>query len=117
MRNQPTTHGRDEWDDDTRTYRGYDKDDELAEERPYTAAENTSADADANRATLSEQGLAALAANLADIATNDGALSVVSPTNALVVGQVRELTRQSSRQAKQLNTLIRLVLKQLDETT
>lgn len=117
MRNMPTNHNRDEWDDASRTYRGFDRANELVEERPYTAEENADADRDANKATLTQQALAALSANLNDVATNDAALLVANPTNAQLVAQVKELTRQSTRGAKQRNALIRLLLDKLDATT
>lgn len=115
--NEPTSNTRDEWDDSTHTYRGYDNDDVLVEERPYTAEEIADATANTNRKTLAEQAAAALATNRVDIETNNAALAVANPTNAQVVAQVKELTRQSTAQARQLNALIRMTLNQTDETT
>jgi hypothetical protein len=115
--NLPTNNIRDEWDNITHTYRGYDAEDNLVEERPYTPEEIADSQADANAATLHLQALAALATNLEDIDWNTAALAVANPTNAQVVAQLKEVTRQSSAHAKQLNALIRLQIGQLDATT
>lgn len=117
MWNQPTNNTRDEWNDSTQTYRGYDRFDELVEERPYTAEEIADSQRAANKKILEQQGIDALNANLNDIATNDSALLVANPTNAQLVAQVKELTRQSTRGAKQRNAIIRLLLNRLDSVT
>jgi uncharacterized protein with WD repeat len=116
VRNQPTNNVRDEWDDATLTYRGYDQFDKLVETRPYTPDEVTDLQQETNRKSLQDQALVALQSNLDDIARNDAAIAVAAPTNAQVISQMKELSRQSSRQAKQINALIRLALGKLDST-
>lgn len=113
----PTSHARDEWDDATATYRGYDADGILVEERPYTDTENQSADETANRDTLRTRASDALARNLADVAANQAFLAITSPTTGQAVAQVKTLSGQSSYQARELNALIRLVLNRLEDTT
>jgi hypothetical protein len=69
-----------------------------------------------NRQVIEQQAVSALMANKNDITANDTFLAIAAPTNAQTLAQVKELTRQSSRQAKELNGLIRLVLNRLDAT-
>lgn len=69
-----------------------------------------------NETTIRDQADAALAANKTDVATNVTYLAITSPTNAQVAAQVKELTRQSTRQARQINALIRLALGRFDAT-
>lgn len=98
-----------EWDDNTRTYRRFDPDGALAEERAYTeteaaalvAADESSA-REANRATLLAKVDFALAADL-------NYLELPSPTSAQVVAQVERLTRQAV-------ALLRMVGDRLDDT-
>lgn len=101
-------------DDVARMY--YEKDDanNVLLERPYTDEENQHVDAEQNRSVLRQQGLTALVTNMQDIARNDIALAVANPTQAQITAQVKELTRQSTYHAQQLNALIRLVLNKLD---
>lgn len=69
-----------------------------------------------NETTIRDRATNALAANAADIATNDTFLAIASPTNAQLAGQVKELTRQSTLQARELNALVRLVLRRFEGT-
>lgn len=73
-------------------------------------------DEEGNRRTLEDQALAAMQNNRDDIATNNTYLAIASPTNAQVAAQVKALTAQSTRQARQLNGVARLVLGKLDAT-
>ena len=73
-------------------------------------------DSERNDETLRARADSALTANTNDIAANDLFLAIASPTNAQNAAQVKELTRQSTRQARELNALIRLVLGRLDST-
>jgi hypothetical protein len=112
-----TANMRDVWDDALREYRGYDAAGNLVEKRPYTADESADADREANRVSLVDKSTTALSNNLTDISTNDSFLAIPAPTNAQVLAQVQELTRQNSRQARELNGVIRLVINRLEATT
>lgn len=97
---------RERWDDATRTYTSWDQAGGLTTQRPYTAAENTDADARATAATslanetdLTTKARAAL--------TNNAAYLASTPTQAQVAAQVKDLTRQVSG-------LIRLFIRALD---
>ena len=69
-----------------------------------------------NERTIRAQAAAALQANRTDKTTNDAYLAIASPTNAQNLAQIRELSRQSSRQARQLNQLIRQTYRLFDGT-
>lgn len=69
-----------------------------------------------NRSDIETQALQAMDLNKSDIVDNNAFLTIASPTNAQLSAQVKALTRQSTRQAKELNGLIRLVLNKLDAT-
>lgn len=69
-----------------------------------------------NESTIRTQAAAALQANRTDKTTNDAYLAIASPTNAQNLAQIRELSRQSSRQARQLNQLIRQTYRLFDGT-
>lgn len=73
-------------------------------------------DEEGNRVTLEQQALAAMQNNRDDIATNNTYAAITNPTNAQVAAQVKALTAQSTRQARQLNGAIRLLLGKLDGT-
>lgn len=104
-------------DDQARIYYEKDANDNILFQRPYTDEENAHVNSERNRETLVQQAIAAMATNLEDIDRNTAALAVATPTNAQVVAQLKEVTRQSSFHAKQLNALMRLVLGKLDATT
>lgn len=70
-----------------------------------------------NKATLEQQALTAMQNNRDDVVVNDAYLAVANPTNAQVAAQVRALTVQSTRQARELNGIARLILGKLDATT
>ena len=96
-------------DDTTRTVTTWDVAGTLTDTRPYTAAENAAADAEAvartaevNEATI--RGRAATA-----LATNAAFLALTSPTNAQVLAQTKIVTRECT-------ALIRLVLRLLNTT-
>lgn len=90
----------------------------IAQDALQTAIDNhTAIDEASNRTTLEQQALAAMQNNRDDIGTNDTYLAIVSPTNAQVAAQVRANTVQNTRQARQINGIIRLVLGKLDATT
>lgn len=63
-----------------------------------------------NKSSIQTDARNALAANRNDIATNDNYLNITAPTNAQIAAQVKELTRQSTRQARELNGIIRMLL-------
>ena len=97
-------------DDTTRTVTTWDAAGVLTDTRPYTAAENAAADAEAvartvtvNEATIRGRAATALTAN-------NTFLALTSPTNAQVLAQTKILTRECS-------ALIRLALRLLDTTT
>lgn len=70
-----------------------------------------------NRATLDQQVTAAMQSNRDDITANDTYLAITTPTTAQVAAQVKVLTAQSTRQARQLNGIARLILGKFDGTT
>lgn len=81
------------------------------------AAADAEATAATNAHTIRQAAANALAANRDDIGTNDTYLAITgSPTNAQNLAQIRALSAQSTRQARELNALIRLVLGRLDGT-
>lgn len=88
----------------------------LVATRDATAEESALLDELGNESTIRDKAAQALTANATDIAANDTFLAITSPTNAQVSAQVKELTRQSTRQARELNGLIRLVLRRFDGT-
>ena len=67
-----------------------------------------------NENTIRDQVQNALVSNKDDIATNNTFLAIASPTNAQIAAQVRELTRQSTRQAKQINGVIRKIFERYE---
>lgn len=120
---KPAQNRAEEWDDATRTYTAWDAAGAQTAQRSYTAAENAAADARAAEATTSSNNLTlrqsaenALAANRNDITTNDAYAAISAPTAAQNLAQIRALSTQSSRQARELNGLIRLILGRLDGT-
>lgn len=105
-----------QWDTDSRVYTELQADGSTIS-RPFTDEENAWTDAEINRAALVDKAKAGTAANLADIATNDAFLAIAAPTNAQLAAQVKELSRQSSRQARELNALARFALDRFESTT
>lgn len=117
--NRPAQNRAEEWS--STGYTRWSVDGDILEQRPLTESESAAlavrqaaADRAANEQTLRQSVADALAANRDDIGVNDAFLAIGAPTAAQTLAQVRSLSAQSSRQARELNALIRLLLGRLD---
>ena len=97
---------REQWDDVTRLYTKWDSAGVQTEQRPYTAEENTRADAEAVTTTADSNREAIKTKALTAITANNNFLAITSPTNAQTLAQVKVLTRENT-------AIIRLLLNEL----
>lgn len=98
-----------EWDDSARTFTAWDAQG-VPTSRPYTAAENTEADARAVQQTFSDNEASIRDKLRLALGANNTYLAVTTPTAAQTTTQVKSLSRQ-------VNALIRLANQQLDSDT
>lgn len=102
---------REKWDDATRTYTAYDATGAQISTRPYTAAENAQADADAARLLA--------AANESTIETN--LASDLAAMQAIINETNSDLRTDPSQEikdiARAMRRTIRMALQQFDGTT
>jgi hypothetical protein len=129
---------RERWNDATRVYTRWNAAGVQVEQRAYTAAENTQADARAaaealitNRSTLEAKAAAGIAANTTDqaqaetvraaantLAGTTGTFTTAQASTHIrsLAGAVRTLAEHDVATKRQLNTLIRLVSGLLEST-
>lgn len=100
---------RERWDDTARAFTAWNASGAQTSTRPYTAAENAAADAQAAQATRDGNTSGIRTKLQTAIDANATYLAVTAPTNAQVVAQVARLTREATG-------LMRLELNATDTT-
>lgn len=100
---------RAEWNPTTRIYREWDASSVLTLERPYTAAENAFADAQAQAETEMSNETSLRDKARTALTNNATFLAIATPTTAQAITQVKALTRQ-------VNALIKLQIRDLTDT-
>lgn len=113
---------RERWDDTTRTYTAFNASGVQISSRPYTAAENTQANAEAVNQTAQTNKVTLLTDAKADLAVLDSsvtALNVViaKANNTIAGGDTKQVAQEARSIARATKRLVRLITESLDATS